>query len=79
MDLSPAETALIEMLRGEVAPSFTISITRTESHVVITTANPDDGVIIGAGPDFETAYLSLCGVDPNLDASAAGEPASSRH
>ena len=79
MDLSPSETALIEMLRGEVTPTFTITVSRTEDHCVISTANPQDGVVVGAGTDFDTAYLSLCGVEVPPDRPTGGEPAAWLH
>ena len=78
MDLSPAETALIEMIRGETVPTFTISVTKTDDLTVVTTSNPQDGVVIGAGHSFDAAYMSLCGVE-SPDGLSDGEPAGLRH
>ena len=79
MDLSPSEAALIEMIRGETVPAFTITVTVNEHLTVVTTSNPQDGVIIGAGHSFDAAYMSLCGVESPTDGLSDGEPAGPRH
>ena len=69
MNLSPAETTLIQMLRDQ--PAITISITKNDEAVVVTMAMPVDGVNIGAGVSFDRAFFDLCGTE--MPADVCGE------
>ena len=79
MNLSPAETTLIDILREKVGAVFTISITKNETGVVVTMAMPDNGVNIGTGASFEGALYDLCGVEPTTDYFINGRHASLQH
>lgn len=64
MDLTPAETTLIDILRDKAGPVFTVSITKTAEGVLVTLAIPADGVHAAGGATFEAAFYALCGVEP---------------
>ncbi len=75
MNLSPAETTLIEIIRDH--PAITISITKNDEAVIVTMAMPGDGVNIGAGVSFERAFFDLCGTE--MPADVRGEAPSQAH
>lgn len=78
MNLTPAETTLIDIIRDRASPVFTISITSAETGVVVTMAIPGDGVNIGAGASFERAFFDLCGRE--MPADVLGEaPSQAQH
>ena len=72
MNLTPAETTLIDILRSH--PSLILSITKADEGVLITMASPGDGVNVGAGANFERAFFDLCGREMPTD--VLGEAAS---
>ena len=65
MELTQAETELIELIRGGDAGNFSVLIVELEGHwAVVTTENDSDGTKIGEGKgrglSFDRAWNDLC-------------------
>ena len=75
MDLSPAETVIVGILRGEVHTDFALNVVRSDDTVLVTISSETDGVRIGDGQTFEEAFHSLCGRAGPTPPPIGGEPA----
>ena len=79
MELSPAELALIDIIRDPAVPVYAITITSAEDQVVVTLAIPGDGVSVGVGRNFEGAFFRVCGRELPAGRLYDGNPDTSQH
>ena len=79
MDLSPAEEALISLVRLAALGDLSLSVTRASGAFVVVVSSPEEnGITMGIGPTFEAAVFSLIGAEPpstGEEAEAAPRPA----
>ncbi len=66
MDITPAEEAVVGLLRGEAGVDFVMSITTTEKQWLVTLAGDGD-ILVGAGASFREAMLSAFDLEPAAD------------
>ena len=79
MDLTPAELALIDLIRDPAVPVYAIAIASAEDQVVVTLAIPGDSVNVGVGRNFEGAFFRVCGNELTAGRFSGVEPETSQH
>ncbi len=70
MDLTRAESVLIDFIRGAVATDFNMSIATSGGQWLVTAASPSDGLLVGTGNSFGEAFSKAMGAD----AEPGGDP-----
>jgi len=77
MDLTRAESVLIDFIRGAVATDFNMSIATSGGQWLVTAASPTDGFLVGRGNSFGEAFNEAMGADaePGGDPAGDGEAA----
>jgi len=69
MDLTPAESVMIDFLRGEAKTDFNMSIATHGGDWLVTLSSASDGLLVGRGNSFAEAFREAMGADaePNGD------------
>ncbi len=70
MDLTPAESVLIDFIRGEPETDFNMSIARNNGRWLFTATSPSGDFLVGRGSDFGEAFSKAMGAD----AEPGGDP-----
>ncbi len=78
MDLSPAESVLVDFIRGKPETDFNMSIARNNGRWLFTAASPSDGFLVGDGASFDAAFSEAMGADAEPGSPGGGEETPAR-
>jgi len=78
MDLSPAESVLIDFVRGQPETDFNMSIATHGGRWLFTAASTSDGILVGWGSNFGQAFCEAMGADAEPGGPGGGEETPAR-
>ncbi len=76
MDLTRAESVLIDFIRGEAGSDFVINVVARDGGWFVTMASPSDPVLVGGGLSFDAAMTAA--VASGSDDPGGGEETPAR-